>query len=309
MLALALVVVVGMLTATVGCSKQQAGEGDVPPPPPMEPMEEPPMPDEPTGEATTITQIGSTTVLPAAEKWQKAYNDEHPNVDIAISGGGSGTGIGALVEGTADIAMASRAIKDKEVKNAEDAGVNPVEHVVAYDGIAVVVNPANSVNELSIEELSDIFTGNITDWSEFGGEGEIVIVSRDSSSGTYEAFKEMVVQMNKTDESRDFAASALKQASNQAVHSTVSKTKTAIGYIGMGYLDDEVKAVAVAPMGGGDAAKPSNATVQDGSYAISRALYCYTDGEPTGQLKGYMEFIKSDEGQALAKEVGYVPIN
>ena len=145
----------------------------------------------------TIRQIGSTTLLALAEKWREGFNQEHPDTEIAVSGGGSGTGIKALISGTAEIANASRPIKDKELKQAQEAGVSPLEHVIAYDGIAVIVHPSNQVDELSVEQLSKIFSGQIGNWSELGGpDKDIVLINRDSLSGTYEAFKELVVQMN-----------------------------------------------------------------------------------------------------------------
>ncbi|MBN1458841.1 MAG: PstS family phosphate ABC transporter substrate-binding protein [Armatimonadetes bacterium] len=257
----------------------------------------------------TIRQIGSTTLLPMAEKWQAAFNKKHPNVDIAVSGGGSGTGIKALIAGTAEIADASRPIKDSEVKQAKEGGINPVEHVVAYDGIAVIVHPSNPVKELSLQQISDIYVGKIRNWSEVGvrGMGEIQVVNRDSSSGTYEVFKEIVVQLHTSDTSRDFTPRALNQSSNQAVHALVARTKGAVGYVGLGYLDKQVKAVGVSD--GGKATAPSIATVRDGSYPISRKLFCYTNGQPSGTLKTYIDWIKGAEGQAIAKEVGFVPVS
>lgn len=258
----------------------------------------------------TIRQIGSTTLLPVAEKWRAAFNKKHPNVDIAVSGGGSGTGIKALIAKTAEIADASRPIKSTEVTQAKAAGVNPVEHVVAYDGIAVIVNPANSLKEISVEKLSDVYTGKIRNWSDLGirGLGEIQLVNRDSSSGTYEVFKEIVVQLHKKDNSRDFSPRALNQTSNQAVLSLVARTKGAIGYVGLGYVDKSVRVVKVMSRPGASAVAPSLSTVRDGSYPIARKLFCYTNGQPTGSLKQYLDWIKGAEGQAIAKDVGFVPV-
>jgi phosphate transport system substrate-binding protein len=258
----------------------------------------------------TIRQIGSTTLLPMAEKWRAAFNEEHPQVDIAVSGGGSGTGIKALLANTAEIANASRAIKSKEVDQAREIGVNPVEHVVAYDGIAVIVHPSNPLKEISLQALSDIYVGETRDWRDVGvyGLGEIQVINRDSSSGTYEVFKEIVVQLHKSDKSRDYTPRTLNQASNQAVKALVARTKGAIGYVGLGYLDEEVKTVKIAPEPGKPGVMPSVETVRDGSYAISRKLFCYTNGQPTGLLKQYMDWIKGPEGQAIAAEVGFVPL-
>jgi phosphate transport system substrate-binding protein len=257
-----------------------------------------------------ISQVGSTTLLPVAEKWRVAYNQEHPGVEIAVAGGGSGTGIKALIGGSADIADSSRAIEPAEVEQAKAAGVEPVEHVVAYDGIAVIVNPANPLTQISVEELSAIYSGLVTDWSAVRakGLGPIQVVSRDSASGTYESFKELVVTLGGKDTSRDYTAAALKQTSNQAVLTLVGQTKTAIGYVGLGYVDGSVKALAVVPLGGTAAVMPTAADVMNGSYPISRALYCYTNGQPTGELKSYLDWIQGPPGQAVVRELGLVPV-
>ncbi|UCC67352.1 MAG: phosphate ABC transporter substrate-binding protein [Armatimonadota bacterium] len=258
----------------------------------------------------TIRQVGSTTVLPLAERWRREFNKVHPEVEIAVSGGGSGTGMKALIAGTAEIANSSRGIKAREVEEAEAAGVNPVEHVLAYDGIAVIVHPSNSLHEMSVDQLSEIFSGGVTNWGEVGagGMGEIQVVSRDSASGTYEAFKDLVVTLGGTDKTRDYAAAALKQASNQAVLALVSKTEAAIGYVGMGYLDEGVRALKVAPMGGGEGVAATVEKAMSGEYPVSRALYCYTSGEPSGVLKEYLDWMKGAEGQRIVEELGFVPV-
>lgn len=198
--------------------------------------------------ATSIRQIGSTTVLPLAQKWREAFNAQHPEVNIAVSGGGSGTGIEALIAGTAEIANASREIKAKEIERAKAAGVEP------------------------LEQLSDIYTGKINDWKKVGaqGMGEIQVISRDSASGTYESFKELVVTLHGKDQSRDYAPAALKQVSNQAVLTLVAQSKNAIGYVGLGYLDQSVKTLSIIPLGGGQPVAPSAENILKGSYAISR---------------------------------------
>lgn len=264
----------------------------------------------PSGGRGMIQEIGSTTVLPLAEKWREGYNREHPEVKIAVSGGGSGTGIRALISGTAEIANSSRDITAEEVAQAKAAGVEAVEHVVAYDGIAVIVHPSNPIEAISLEELSVVFSGQVGDWSALGvGDlGPIQVVSRDSASGTYEAFKELVVTMGGREKGREYAASALKQTSNQGIFSLVAQTKSAIGYVGLGYLSESVKTVPVVPAGGGPAVAPTAASVTAGTYPISRALYCYTSGEPTGELKRYMDWIKGPEGQRIVEELGFVPV-
>ena len=300
MMLLAGAVVIAVAAILSGCPKPQE---TAPTTPPMGMMKG--APPAPTGAKETIRQIGSTTVLPAAQKWQPEFNKTHPNVDIAVSGGGSGTGIKALISKTAEIADASRKIEDKEVADAKAAGVNPVEHVVAFDGIAVIVNPDNPVKKLTMQQVSDIYTGKIKKWDEVGGKGDIQLVNRDTSSGTYGSFKEMVVQFK--DKKADYAPGTLNQASNEAVRTLVAKTKNAIGYVGLAYIDSTIKGVPIDV--NGKLISASVETVQDATYPISRKLYCYTNGEATGALKEYLDWIVGPEGQAIVKEVGYVPLS
>ena len=267
-------------------------------------------PVQPTGDAQKIVQLGSTTVLPIADKWRVAFNELHPDVDMAVSGGGSGAGIEALVSGTCNIADASRSMKDKERAAAQEAGFEPVEHTVAYDGIAVIVNPDNPLTSLEFHALSDIFVGDLTSWDQAGapGLGSIQIISRDSSSGTYEAFKEIVVALHNKDEERDYSPAALKQASNQAVLALVAQTKGAIGYVGLGYVNDSVKTIAISPLDGGDTVEPTVANVKSGAYPISRELFMYTHGEPEGIIKQYFDWGLGADGQAIVADLGFVPL-
>jgi len=289
----------GVAVALVGCPQQQRPSGST---------AGPSLPGAVSGR-TTIRQIGSTTLLALAEKWCEGFKQEHPDADIAVSGGGSGTGIKALISGTAEIANASRPIKDSERQHAQARGVVPVVHIVAYDGMAVIVHPSNPVGELSLEQLSDIFSGKTTNWRQMGGpDQEILIINRDSSSGTYEAFKELVVQMNGTAPERDYAPEALALQSNQIVVQTVAASKPAIGYCGLGYLHPGVKPLKVAVTDGAEAAEPTAANVKNESYPISRPLYMYTDGEPTGVIADYLEYVKGP-GQQLVEQLGYVPIS
>ena len=257
----------------------------------------------------TITQAGSSTILPIAQKWQEAYNQAHPDVNINISGEGSGVGLKALIGKSCDIADASRKIKAEEIEQAQAAGVNPVEKVIAWDGLAVVVNRANGISEISIEQLSDMYTGKIKKWSEVGGDqGDIQLVSRESSSGTYESFRELVVQEKGRAKDRDFAPEVVRQSATSSVMATVAQTKGAIGYIGLGYLDSSVKVLAILPLGGGQAITPSDVTVRDLSYPIARELQVYTNGEPTGVVKDYLDWAMGPEGQALVKAAGYITL-
>ena len=293
------ILVAGVAVALVGCPPHQEPSG---------PAGSSSSPRAVSGR-TTIRQIGSTTLLALAEKWREGFNQEHPDAEIAVSGGGSGTGIKALISGTAEIANASRPIKDSEKQQAQARGVVPAVHIVAYDGMAVIVHPSNPVGELSIRQLSDIFSGKTTNWADVGGpDQEVLIINRDSSSGTYEAFKELVVQMNGTAPERDYAAAALAMQSNQIVVQTVAASKPAIGYCGLGYLHPSVKPLKVAVTDGAEAAEPTAANVENESYPISRPLYMYTDGEPTGVVADYLEYVKG-AGQQFVEQLGYVPIS
>ncbi len=301
-----------MLTALMvlsGCPGQKAADTSAPMDMAAKPAPEVGGPAA-TGPKETIRQIGSNTILPLAEKWREAFNKQHPDIDIAVSGGGSGTGIKGLIAKSCEIANASREMKDKEIEEAKAAGVNPVEHLVAYDGIAVVVNKENPLTKISVEQLSDIYTGKITKWDAVGakGLGDIQVTNRESSSGTYDSFKEMVVQLHGKAKDRDYMAGTLNQTSTENIMALVSQTKGAIGYVGLGYVDDRVKVLDVIPIGGKEPVKASAETVLNGKYPISRKLYCYTDGEPTGNIKTYLDWIKGPEGQAIVKEVGYIPL-
>ncbi len=245
--------------------------------------------------AEKIVITGSTTVLPIAQRAAEVFMDNNRGADISVRGGGSSVGIASLLDGTCDIADSSRAIKESELQKALTRKVEPKAHVVAMDGIAVIVNPSNPINALSKKQIKDIFTGKISDWSAAGGNsGKIVAISRDSSSGTYEAFGELVLNKQKT------RADALLQASNQAVASTVARTPGAIGYVGLAYISSEVKALKV------DGVIPSKETVLLAKYPVSRPLFMYTNGKPKGMVAEFIDFIKSPEGQQLAEEEGFV---
>jgi len=249
-------------------------------------------------ENKTLTIQGSSTVLPIAQKAAEVYMDENPEVNITVRGGGSGNGIAALIDGATDIADASRFIKTEEVENAMDNGIHPVPHRVAMDGISVVLHPSNPVDGLSLEDIKKIYTGEIDNWKELGGKDqEIVVVSRDSSSGTYGVFMDIAVGGEK------LAKKALLQSSNGSVASTVAETKGAIGYVGLGYLSDDLKAVEV------NGVKPSNATVANGTFPIARPLFMFTDRWPEGLTSKFINFVLSSKGQDIAEEQGYVPLH
>lgn len=248
-------------------------------------------------DTNTLTITGSTTVLPIAQKAAEEFMDMNPDVNISVRGGGSSVGIAALLDGTVQIADASRSIKNKELKAAREKGINPVGNIVAKDGIAVVVHPSNGINEISIAQINSIYTGEISNWKDLGGTpGPIVVISRDNSSGTYEVFNALALGGGKV---RD---DAVVLASNNAVAQTVSQTPGAIGYVGLGYLSDAVKALKVGGV------VPSNETVNSGAYKLARPLYMYTNGEAQGIAKDYLDFIWSAKGQKLVEELGFVPL-
>ncbi|MDD5102107.1 MAG: phosphate ABC transporter substrate-binding protein [Endomicrobiaceae bacterium] len=237
---------------------------------------------------------GSTTVLPIAQRAAEELMDSNSQIEITVRGGGSGVGINSLISKKCDIATASRAIKDSELNKASLNGVAPKAYVVAMDGIAVVVNSENPVRKLSKSQVKDIFTGKISNWSEVGGSNvKIVIVSRDSSSGTFEAFNELALNKAKV------RADALMQASNQAVATTIRNTKGAIGYVGIGYVKD-LADVSI------DGIRATPETVLSNKYPYSRPLFMYTDGNAKGEAKEYLDFVLSVDGQTLVKREGFI---
>jgi phosphate transport system substrate-binding protein len=258
--------------------------------------------------ALVIENKGSDTLVNLALAWAETYMEMHPEVRISVTGGGSGTGIAAMINGTVDIANASRAMKQEEVDAAQANGITPVEFVVARDAIAVVVHPSNPVDELTLRQISDIYTGQKTNWSQVGGEDRpIVLLSRESNSGTYVYFLEHVVRLG--DEGSDllFSPDTLLMPSSEGISAEVRQNPNAIGYDGLGYVTPDQKVVAVARDASGLYVLPSVETVNDGSYPISRPLYMYTAGEPAGEVKVYLDWVLSD-GQALVTEMGFVPI-
>ena len=261
------------------------------------------------GAQTAIQNKGSDTMVNLALAWAEAHGQIHPEVEIAVTGGGSGTGIAALINGTVDMANASRPIKDEERAEAEANGVEPVEHVVARDAIAVVVHPSNPVDGLTIPQLSDIFSGKITNWQEVGGEDRpIVLLSRESNSGTHVFFLEQVVRQGRTDDKTLFSPDTLLMPSSEGISAEVRRNPNAIGYDGLGYVTPDQKVLAVAPAEGQPYVLPAIDTVKDGSYPIARDLYIYTIGQPQGAILAYLDWIMGPEGQAIVKELGFVPL-
>lgn len=244
-----------------------------------------------------IVVKGSTTVLPIAQKAVEVYVKKYPGVNISLSGGGSGDGIKALIDGITHIANSSRELKPEEEAKAKAKNVNPVAHIIAYDAVVPIVHPSNKVKSLTLDQLSQIYQGNIRNWQEVGGDNlPIVVVSRDSSSGTFETWGHIVMKGARV------TPRALMQASNGAVIQAVAKNKYAIGYVGMGYLNQMVKPLAV------DGISASVETVRAKKYPVSRPLYMYTNGKPKDEVASFIDFILSKEGQKLVKELGFVPV-
>ena len=263
--------------------------------------------NEAPGFAHTIENKGSDTLVNLALAWAEAYVRLNPDVRISVTGGGTGTGIAAMINGTVDIANASREMKPEEISAAQSNGISPVEFVVARDAIAVVVNPSNPVDGLTLRQISDIYTGKITNWREVGGEDRpVVLLSRESNSGTYVYFLEHVIRLGEKSDLL-FSPDTLLMPSSEGISAEVRQNPNAIGYDGLGYVTSDQKMLAVAHDADSPYVLPSVETVNDGSYPVSRPLYMYTDGEPTGQVKAYLGWVLND-GQLLVAKLGFVPL-
>jgi phosphate transport system substrate-binding protein len=262
-------------------------------------------PNEPTG----FVQVkGSDTIVNAAQKVSEEFMKDYPHVFVAITGGGTGVGIASLINKTCDVATASREMKAKEFQMAHARGVDPNEHVVAYDGVAVIVNPRNQIQKLTIQQLHDIFTGKVTNWKELGGKDlKIVTLSREVSSGTHMYFKEEVVQMGKKDSTEEFSPETLLLSSSQAIVEETVANEAAIGYLGMGYVSDRTKPVPVQAKNG-QYYPPDIKHVMEKTYPLARPLYFYTNGKPQGLTKLLLDFTLSSKGQQQFVETGFVPV-
>jgi phosphate transport system substrate-binding protein len=264
------------------------------------------------GEQRAIIQNkGSDTLVNVAQAWAEAYQEVDAGVVVAVTGGGSGTGIAALINGTVDIANASRAMKESEVEQAQARGQEPVEHIVGYDALAVYVHQDNPAASLSIAQLAEIYGdgGRATHWTDLGLEvpgcqdQEIVVVSRQNNSGTYAYFREAV--LGKT---RDYRLGTRDLHGSKDVVDLVEKTPCAIGYSGLAYATDHVKMACVAREADSACVLPTVETAIDGSYPISRPLFMYTSGEPAGKTKEYLDWILSKTGQCIILDKGYAPV-
>jgi phosphate transport system substrate-binding protein len=256
-----------------------------------------------------IQNKGSDTIVNLALAWAERYQQEHPEMRISVTGGGSGTGIASLINGTVDIANASRQIKPEEVEEARAQGIEPQEHVIARDAIAVIVNPENPVGQLTMEQVSRIFRGRYNNWKDLGGEDRpIVRVSRETNSGTHVYFLESVIRLGEKDNKDIFSADTLLLPSSEGIISEVSDNPNAIGYDGLGYVTEDVKVVGIAGVEGGEYIYPSADTVNSGTYPISRDLYMYTDAKVSPAIQAYLDWIISAEAQEIVTELGFVPV-
>ena len=263
-----------------------------------------------SNEQSNSLQIkGSDTMVNLGQAWAEAYMKQHPGTSIAVTGGGSGTGITALVNNTCDIAEVSREMKKSEIELISSKGMPPKKIIVALDGLAVVVNPENKVSELTIDQLADIFTGVIKNWKEVGGrDAKIVLLSREVNSGTHVYFKEHVLRHGKSDGKEEFAAEALLLSSSQAIADEVAQNQDAIGYYGMGYITEKEKAIKVAKDKSSPFEAPTMENVIKGAYPISRPLLMYSKGEPKGLVKAFIDYVLSASGQEVVKKLDFVPV-
>lgn len=251
------------------------------------------------------------------QKWAETYMKRFGDLSIHVTGGGSGTGIAALLNGTATIANISRELKEREYKNAEARGIEPYQIKVALDGIAIIVNPDNKIDTLLIDQIRDIFSGKIKYWSEVGGDNErIVLYGRENSSGTYEYFKNIILENEESENVIDFATSTQVLQGTSALGEAVALDRRGIGYGGVGYFfgRKDLKVIhikagknssAVSPVEDG---KVNYKAIHSGEYPLSRYLYCYTNGKPEGDIKNYIDFITSAEGQKIVEQMEYIPL-
>jgi phosphate transport system substrate-binding protein len=256
-------------------------------------------------EADTIQVKGSDTLLMLSQRWAEAFMDENPEAVVQVTGGGSGVGITALIEGTTDVANASRPIKDEEREEAAAKGVDVNEIAVAVDGVCFIVNASNPLTELTIDQLGDIYRGEAKDWNAFGGAGKIMCYGRQSTSGTYDFVNKHVLDKN------DYRVDIQEMQGNALLCDSVARDVNGIAYVGYGYAvkRDDVKILAVKKDDVSAAVKPTHEAVGSMEYPISRYLFCYIDGKPEGATKAFLAFALSDEGQALLEEVEYVRLH
>lgn len=260
-------------------------------------------------DANSIQIKGSDTMVNLGQAWAEVFMEQHPEALIAVTGGGSGTGISALMSGSTDIAQSSREMSSKEFELAKSKGLDVQDSIVGIDAVVMVVHPENPVEELTIDQLSDIFTGKITNWKEVGGKDEaILVLSRERNSGTHVYVLEDVVRKGKKDGPEEFAPGVLMMPSSQAIEQEVSNSLAAIGYFGLGYLNPKMKALRISNPKTNAYVAPSMETALNKTYPLSRPLHFYLPRKPEGIVKQFIDFVLSDEGQKIVQETHFVPI-
>lgn len=263
-----------------------------------------------TEEGARLIQVkGSDTMVNLGQRWAEVYMKKYPKVNIAVTGGGSGTGIAAMINGTTDIAESSRQMKPEEKEEAKRNGITVVESLVALDGLSVAVHPTNPIAEIPIDQLADIFTGKVTNWKELGGsDKKIVALSRESNSGTHVYFKEHVLRKGNEKGPEEFGPAVLLMPSSQAIADEIAQNPDAIGYFGLGYLSKKVKGLRVKKDATASAVIPTIETVQSGEYPISRPLFFYTKKDSPKVVQDYLRWVLSEEGQQVVLELDFVPL-
>jgi phosphate transport system substrate-binding protein len=268
-------------------------------------------------EKSVVTVKGSDTMVNLSQKWAEVYMQNNPNISIQVTGGGSGTGVAALLNGTTNIANSSRELKENEFQQASSRGITPKIYEVALDGIAVIVHLNNPVTVLTIQQISDIFTGKITNWKDVGGNDlPITLYGRENSSGTYEFFRDHVLGKDERNIQKDFATNTQVLQGTAALGEAVARDVKGIGYGGVGYFAErnDIKIVGVKADENTEAiypAKDGNVNYENiwsGDYSISRYLYCFTDDNPKPEVQNFLDFIVSDEGQELVRQMEYIPL-
>jgi phosphate transport system substrate-binding protein len=256
--------------------------------------------------AKAVTVKGSDTMLNLGTALAEEFN-KITGIPVTVSGGGSGVGIAALIAGNTDICQSSREIKPAEVQTANQNGVSPKAYIIAYDGISIIVHKNNTVSKLTMEQVYKIFTAKVTNWKELGGkDAPIVVLSREATSGTHVFLKEHVLQ--RFDPKAEYAKTVRFLPSNQAIHDEVEQNENAIGYIGLGYVDEKIKTISIAMEAGKPYVAPSVATVKDNTYPISRPLYWYTNGRPTGDVLHLLHYAISTRAQPVIADQGFVTV-
>jgi len=268
-------------------------------------------------EKTVISIKGSDTMVNLSQRWAEVYMQNNPDISIQVTGGGSGTGVASLLNGTTDLANSSRELKESEFEKAKKNNIIPKTYEVALDGIAVIVHPSNKIGSLTIGQISDIFSGKITNWKELGGvDMPITLYGRENSSGTYEFFKEHVIGKDAGGKQRDYATSTQVLQGTAALGEAVARDTKGIGYGGVGYfaMRDDVKIISVKKDDNSEGMLPSEngkvnyEAIWSGTYPISRYLYCFTNGEPKDAVKNFLSFVMSDEGQKVVENMEYIPL-